>query len=105
MLPAERKRTIVELVSENGDRSVNGLAESLGYSEATIRRDLRDLESEGRIEEAEAAATGSGTRSPDRSGDGSDDTVSSDVELERGGATPPTPNASAGTPGSACSTA
>jgi DeoR family fructose operon transcriptional repressor len=56
MLPAERKRTIVELVSEEGGRSVSALADALDYSEATIRRDLRDLEDEGRIERSHGGA-------------------------------------------------
>lgn len=56
MLPAERKRTIVEQVSEEGGRSVSELAETLGYSEATIRRDLRDLEDAGEIERSHGGA-------------------------------------------------
>ena len=56
MLPAERKRTIVEQVSEEGGRSVSELAETLDYSKATIRRDLRDLEDEGRIERSHGGA-------------------------------------------------
>lgn len=56
MLPAERKRTIVELVTERDGCSVTQLAEELDFSKATIRRDLRDLESEGRIERSHGGA-------------------------------------------------
>jgi DeoR family fructose operon transcriptional repressor len=56
MLPAERKRTIVELVTERDGCSVAQLADELGFSKATIRRDLRDLEAEGRIERSHGGA-------------------------------------------------
>ncbi|WP_049917198.1 HTH-type transcriptional regulator GlpR [Halogeometricum pallidum] len=56
MLPAERKRRIVELVSADDGRSVEGLAEELGYSKATIRRDLRELEDRGLVERSHGGA-------------------------------------------------
>ncbi|ADQ67305.1 transcriptional regulator, deor family protein [Halogeometricum borinquense DSM 11551] len=56
MLPAERKRRIVELVSADDGRSVEGLADELGYSKATIRRDLRELEDRGLIERSHGGA-------------------------------------------------
>lgn len=56
MLPARRKRKIVELVSESDGRSVSGLADELGFSKATIRRDLSDLEDEGRIDRSHGGA-------------------------------------------------
>lgn len=56
MLPAERKRRIVELVSADDGRSVEGLAEELGYSKATIRRDLRELEDQNLIERSHGGA-------------------------------------------------
>ncbi|MFC7203602.1 HTH-type transcriptional regulator GlpR [Haloferax namakaokahaiae] len=56
MLPAERRRRIVELVSESDGRSVEALAEGLGFSKATIRRDLRDLEDRGLIERSHGGA-------------------------------------------------
>ncbi|WP_129115830.1 HTH-type transcriptional regulator GlpR [Halegenticoccus tardaugens] len=56
MLPAERKRKIVELVSEADGRSVEGLADELDFSKATIRRDLRDLEDDGLIERSHGGA-------------------------------------------------
>ncbi len=56
MLPAERKRTIVQLVTEQDGCSVATLAEELEFSKATIRRDLQDLEAEGRIERSHGGA-------------------------------------------------
>jgi DeoR family fructose operon transcriptional repressor len=56
MLPAERKRRIVELVSEFDGRSVSELADDFDYSKATIRRDLRELEEEGLIERSHGGA-------------------------------------------------
>ena len=56
MLPAKRKRTIVELVSESDGRSVSALAETLDVSKATIRRDLSDLEAEGLIDRSHGGA-------------------------------------------------
>lgn len=67
MLPAERKRTIVQLVSDRDGCSVSELAAELEFSKATIRRDLRDLESEGRIERSHGGAvptTSVGTERP-----------------------------------------
>jgi len=56
MLPAERKRTIVQLVTEQDGCSVATLAEELQFSKATIRRDLQDLEAAGRIERSHGGA-------------------------------------------------
>jgi DeoR/GlpR family transcriptional regulator of sugar metabolism len=56
MLPAKRKRAIVELVSERDGCSVEQLADQLEYSKATIRRDLRELEEEGLIERSHGGA-------------------------------------------------
>ncbi|PSP55490.1 DeoR family transcriptional regulator [Halobacteriales archaeon QS_1_67_19] len=56
MLPAARKRQIVELVSERGGCSVDELAEALDCSKATIRRDLNDLASEQLIERSHGGA-------------------------------------------------
>lgn len=56
MLPAERKRTIVELVSERDGCSVDELADRLDFSRATIRRDLSALEEEGLIERSHGGA-------------------------------------------------
>ncbi|MFC4543309.1 HTH-type transcriptional regulator GlpR [Halosolutus amylolyticus] len=56
MLPKQRKREIVEVVSAENGRTVTELAEELGVSEATIRRDLQDLESDGLIERSHGGA-------------------------------------------------
>ena len=56
MLPAERKRRIVELVTAADGRSVEALADELEFSKATIRRDLRELEDRGLIERSHGGA-------------------------------------------------
>ncbi|WP_049987202.1 HTH-type transcriptional regulator GlpR [Halobellus rufus] len=56
MLPAERKRRIVELVTAADGKSVDALADELGYSKATIRRDLHELEDRGLIERSHGGA-------------------------------------------------
>lgn len=56
MLPAERKRKIVELVSENDGCSVEELATHFGFSKATVRRDLSELEEDGMIERSHGGA-------------------------------------------------
>ncbi|WP_224269148.1 HTH-type transcriptional regulator GlpR [Haloprofundus salinisoli] len=56
MLPAERKRRIVELVTESDGRSVEALASTLEFSKATIRRDLRQLEEKGMVERSHGGA-------------------------------------------------
>lgn len=56
MLPAERKREIVDTVTESNGCSVADLAEMLDVSKATIRRDLSDLEDEGLVERSHGGA-------------------------------------------------
>jgi DeoR family fructose operon transcriptional repressor len=56
MLPATRRRTITELVAENGGRSVDELSSELDVSKATIRRDLGALADEGLIERSHGGA-------------------------------------------------
>jgi DeoR/GlpR family transcriptional regulator of sugar metabolism len=56
MLPAERKREIVDTVLDRDGCSVAELSEMLDVSKATIRRDLSDLEDEGRIERSHGGA-------------------------------------------------
>jgi DeoR/GlpR family transcriptional regulator of sugar metabolism len=56
MLPAERKRRIVERVTDEDGQSVEALADELGYSKATIRRDLHELEDRGLIERSHGGA-------------------------------------------------
>ena len=47
MLPAERRKLILELVDTHNSVSVTELCERLDVSEMTIRRDLRLLSDEG----------------------------------------------------------
>lgn len=56
MLPATRRRTIIELVSENGGCAVNELASELDVSKATVRRDLGALADEGLLERSHGGA-------------------------------------------------
>ncbi|MFC6731597.1 MULTISPECIES: HTH-type transcriptional regulator GlpR [unclassified Haladaptatus] len=56
MLPAERKRKIVELVTARDGCAVDDLATELDFSKATIRRDLRQLEDDGLIERSHGGA-------------------------------------------------
>jgi DeoR family fructose operon transcriptional repressor len=56
MMPATRRRTIVELVSENGGCSVDELATELEVSKPTIRRDLQRLEENNWIERSHGGA-------------------------------------------------
>ncbi|MGQ3410879.1 HTH-type transcriptional regulator GlpR [Natrinema sp. LN54] len=56
MLPEQRKRKIVELVSDRDGCSVDALADELGVSKATIRRDLDELEDERLIERSHGGA-------------------------------------------------
>lgn len=55
-LPAERHRRIQELLREHRAARVSTLAELLGVSEVTIRRDLEDLERRGLLERTHGGA-------------------------------------------------
>lgn len=56
MLPAERKRRIVDIVRDEDGCTVNELADLLDVSRATIRRDLQELDGEGLIERSHGGA-------------------------------------------------
>lgn len=56
MLPEQRRRTIVDLVNEQGSCSVAELAEQLDYSKPTIRRDLNTLKQKGLIDRSHGGA-------------------------------------------------
>lgn len=56
MLPEQRKRAIVEYVSEQDGCSVEALADEMGCSRATIRRDLTDLEERELVERSHGGA-------------------------------------------------
>ena len=57
MHPYTRRRAIVEHVNEHGLVSLHDLADLVGASEATIRRDLRDLDAQGLITRHRGGAT------------------------------------------------
>lgn len=56
MIPEERRRTIVDIVTTRGGCSVEYLAEELQFSKATIRRDLRELEADELVERSHGGA-------------------------------------------------
>ncbi|GAA0254818.1 HTH-type transcriptional regulator GlpR [Haladaptatus pallidirubidus] len=56
MLPEQRKRKIVEYISEHDGCSVERLAQEMECSEATIRRDLTDLEERELIKRSHGGA-------------------------------------------------
>jgi DeoR/GlpR family transcriptional regulator of sugar metabolism len=56
MFPAERRRLILELVVRDGAASLRDLAAAVDTSEVTVRRDLRQLESEGLLERRHGGA-------------------------------------------------
>lgn len=49
MIPAERQRTILSLLSHQEVLSISDLTEHLGVSHMTIRRDIVKLESSGKV--------------------------------------------------------
>lgn len=56
MLPGERRQRILELLEINKSITVKHLCDTLEASEATIRRDLSTLESEGKLERTHGGA-------------------------------------------------
>lgn len=56
MLPGERRQKILELLMINKAITVRYLCDTLEASEATIRRDLSSLESEGKLERTHGGA-------------------------------------------------
>ena len=61
LLPAERRRRIVELVRERGAVRAIELVETLGVSEVTVRRDLAGLERRGLLERTRGGAVPPGS--------------------------------------------
>jgi DeoR/GlpR family transcriptional regulator of sugar metabolism len=57
MLPAERREQILRAV-RSGTTQVGELAEAFGVSEMTVRRDLSDLEREGKLTRVHGGAVG-----------------------------------------------
>ena len=62
-MQSDRRTKIVEIVQENGSKSVADLCELLQVSEMTIRRDLRDLDGEGLMRRVHGGAVSSLGRS------------------------------------------
>jgi DeoR/GlpR family transcriptional regulator of sugar metabolism len=56
MLTAERRRYILEILRRDGKVVAKALSEELGTSEDTIRRDLRDLSSDGLLQRVHGGA-------------------------------------------------
>ncbi|AEJ44499.1 transcriptional regulator, DeoR family [Alicyclobacillus acidocaldarius subsp. acidocaldarius Tc-4-1] len=50
--PKERQRVLLELLAQHGFASYRQLAEKLGVSEITVRRDMKALEAQGLVETA-----------------------------------------------------
>jgi DeoR/GlpR family transcriptional regulator of sugar metabolism len=55
MIPAQRRQEILRAV-KSGSTHVNDLAQSFGVSEMTVRRDLRELAREGKLERVRGGA-------------------------------------------------
>jgi DeoR/GlpR family transcriptional regulator of sugar metabolism len=64
LLPAERRRRIVDVLRERGAVRVGDLVEDLGASEVTIRRDLASLERRGLLERTHGGAVVLGALPP-----------------------------------------
>src|SRR5690554_8038930 len=63
MLPAERRKYILELVEQHSSVTVAELCQSLQVSEMTIRRDLRMLSDEGLLQRVHGGAIAKRSRS------------------------------------------
>lgn len=49
MIPAERQKTLLNLISKQGVISINNLVNILGVSHMTVRRDIQKLEEDGKV--------------------------------------------------------
>lgn len=56
MLPEERKNKIFYMINEKGSMRVHELSRALGITEATVRRDLDELQAEARIKRTHGGA-------------------------------------------------
>ena len=56
MFTSERQNAILEILKENGSEVVKNLAKSLYVSEATVRRDLKEMQKMGLIERSHGGA-------------------------------------------------
>ena len=49
MIPAERQKTLLNLISKQNVISINNLVSILGVSHMTVRRDIQKLEEDGKV--------------------------------------------------------
>ena len=49
MIPAERQKTLLNLISKQSVISINNLVNILGVSHMTVRRDIQKLEEDGKV--------------------------------------------------------
>ncbi|MGQ2999858.1 MAG: DeoR family transcriptional regulator, partial [Variovorax sp.] len=56
MLTRQRKQHILSVLARDGQVVAKPLSEALGLSEDTIRRDLRELAAEGRLQRVHGGA-------------------------------------------------
>lgn len=56
MLPAERQRAIIDLIERDGSVKVSALSRQFNVTEETVRRDLAQMEAEGRLERSHGGA-------------------------------------------------
>jgi DeoR/GlpR family transcriptional regulator of sugar metabolism len=62
-LPAQRRQAMLRAV-QSGSAHVSDLAESFGVSEMTVRRDLRELARDGKLERVRGGAVNAGREPP-----------------------------------------
>jgi DeoR/GlpR family transcriptional regulator of sugar metabolism len=65
LLPPERKREIAKFIDDAGTATVDELKDRFGVSGSTIRRDLRELNEDGRILRAHGGAVATRPRTPE----------------------------------------
>ena len=68
MLNLERQAKILELIEEHGKVEVGDLSRSLGASEVTIRKDLKELHARGLLRRAHGGAVRAETVSAEDAG-------------------------------------
>ena len=56
MLTSQRKEYLLKILAETGQVVAKTVSQELGLSEDTIRRDLRELASEGRLQRVHGGA-------------------------------------------------